>query len=284
MDTKRGWPGPLATARHALRAQGGRDALGDRSPWMHPPTLNPAGLHASRAQVLVNPRNLMSAIAIRPSAVAGRFYPGDPAPLKALVASCLRGAASQPAALAPKVLVVPHAGYVYSGPVAAQRLCAAGAAGASGSAASCCSGPSHRVAVRGLAAPTAEAFETPLGRGRGRPRPRWPASPICRRWWLSDAAHAQEHSLEVQLPFLQRVLRALHARAAGGRPRQRRRGGRGAGAAVGRRRDADRHQLRPVALPALCRRRARATARPCERILRLRHRPRRTTRPAARRR
>jgi AmmeMemoRadiSam system protein B len=143
---------------------------------------------------------------IRPAAVAGLFYPNDAAELRETVIHLLGEAGPQVAAHAPpKALIVPHAGYAYSGMVAAsayRRL-----------RESCASvrnvvliGPSHRVPMRGLAMPSVDAFETPLG-----------AIPIDRNArqrlrelglaGISDAAHAAEHSLEVQLPFLQVVLR-----------------------------------------------------------------------------
>lgn len=144
----------------------------------------------------------MVSAAIRPPAVAGAFYPGDAQSLADGVCRLLAGAI--PEAPAPKALIVPHAGYVYSGGTAAaayrllrpirslvRRVILLG--------------PAHRVAVRGLAVPAAAYFSTPLG-----------AVPIDRNALaaladlpqvvVSDAAHAPEHSLEVQLPFLQTAL------------------------------------------------------------------------------
>ena len=136
---------------------------------------------------------------IRQPAVAGSFYPGAARELGDTVASLL---AAEPGyeGPAPKALIVPHAGYVYSGPTAAAgyaRLrpfrdryrCVV------------LLGPCHRVAVRGLAATGAHAFRTPLGdvavdtvavAALGLP--------------LVETAHRDEHSLEVHLPFLQAVL------------------------------------------------------------------------------
>jgi MEMO1 family protein len=143
---------------------------------------------------------------IRPPAVAGMFYPGTPAVLGAAVRAYLAEAqsATGPAAALPKALIVPHAGYVYSGPIAAaayRRI----AAGRNTIHRVVLLGPVHRVPVRGLALPSCDAFATPLGtvgvdtdsvaRVLELPQVR-----------LSEAAHAQEHSLEVQLPFLQTVL------------------------------------------------------------------------------
>ena len=143
---------------------------------------------------------------IRPAAVAGMFYPADGARLAAdvdglLAAADRRGGASA----APKAIIAPHAGYVYSGAVAAsayvrlrsmrdhvRRVVLLG--------------PVHRVPVRGLALPAADAFETPLGRiaidqaavAAIRPLPQVVES---------AAVHEHEHSLEVHLPFLQRLLK-----------------------------------------------------------------------------
>jgi len=158
---------------------------------------------------------------VRPAAVAGRFYPRDPVELRDLINSLLAhvgptvretegaigatGAGGTPALLlGPKAVIAPHAGYLYSGPIAAsayaqflpardhiQRIVLLG--------------PSHYVEVEGLATSSAEAFETPLGlvpvdlealrQARALPQVR-----------ELDAAHEFEHSLEVQLPFLQIVL------------------------------------------------------------------------------
>jgi AmmeMemoRadiSam system protein B/AmmeMemoRadiSam system protein A len=142
---------------------------------------------------------------VRPPAVARLFYPGDARSLADEVAAYLEQTEDAPLAPGfPKALIVPHAGYVYSGPVAAsayellrpargivKRVVILG--------------PCHRVPVHGFALPRAKAFDTPLGRIpldeeaialiRGLPQ-------VVE----SAAAHAEEHALEVQLPFLQRVL------------------------------------------------------------------------------
>ena len=146
----------------------------------------------------------MFEVAIRPSAVAGSFYPAGPAQLEAMVVSCLLGAASPPAALAPKVLLVPHAGLVYSGPIAGNAY-ALLAPWRERIRRVVLLGPSHRVAVRGLAAPHAGAFATPLGDVEV-DRAALSSLDNLPQVGFSDAAHAQEHSLEVQLPFLQLVL------------------------------------------------------------------------------
>jgi hypothetical protein len=135
--------------------------------------------------------------------VAGRFYPADPDALRNLIRTLL---AQVPPATGPvpKAIIAPHAGYLYSGPIAAsayaqflpardliRRIVLLG--------------PSHFVALDGLATSSAEAFATPLGvvpldleairQLRSLPQVR-----------ELDAAHAEEHSLEVHLPFLQTVL------------------------------------------------------------------------------
>ena len=104
----------------------------------------------------------------------------------------------------PKALIVPHAGYIYSGPVAARAYDELAAARGIIKRVVLI-GPSHYVAGRGLALPECDAFETPLGRVR------LDAEAIAtladlKQVVRSSAAHAQEHSLEVQLPFLQKVL------------------------------------------------------------------------------
>lgn len=148
----------------------------------------------------------MNATRVRPAAVAGAFYDDDPVRLRHFVDDALRTAASAGGddAVVPKAVVVPHAGYVYSGPVAASAY-ARLRRGAGIVERVVLLGPAHRVPVRGLAVSSADAFATPLG-----PVPvdtegrdvvlRFPQVGV------SDDAHALEHSLEVQLPFLFEVL------------------------------------------------------------------------------
>jgi AmmeMemoRadiSam system protein B/AmmeMemoRadiSam system protein A len=142
---------------------------------------------------------------IRPAAVAGAFYPGEQGQLAAEVGELLDGVERlEPRFSHPKALVVPHAGYIYSGQVAAAAYDEL-TAGRGVIKRVVLLGPVHRVPVRGLALPTAEVFETPLGRvpvdaGAA------PALGSLRQVVRSEAAHAMEHSLEVQLPFLQSVL------------------------------------------------------------------------------
>ncbi len=139
----------------------------------------------------------------RPAAVAGMFYPASADALRRNVRAFLDEAGPGDE-VAPKVLIVPHAGYVYSGSTAAR-----GYAPLRRSAARVrrvvVIGPAHRVAVRGIAIPSVDRFETPLGPvDLDRPvLDRLAAQPHVVR---SDRAHAGEHALEVQLPFLQEVL------------------------------------------------------------------------------
>ena len=139
---------------------------------------------------------------VRAPAVAGLFYPADPRQLARDVQSLL--AAAQPHDLNPKALIVPHAGYIYSGAIAATAYATLKPIAAHIRRVVLL-GPTHRVAVRGLALPGAEAFDTPLGRvtldaAAARSIAHLPQVTV------SAQAHALEHSLEVQLPFLQSVL------------------------------------------------------------------------------
>ena len=140
---------------------------------------------------------------VRPAAVAGLFYPGAAAPLAADVRACL-GAVAGTAGAIPKAVVVPHAGYIYSGRVAASAY-ARLVAGRGAFRRVVLLGPTHRVPVRGLALTSARAFATPLGAVEV-DRDAAALALTLPQVHENDAAHAQEHSLEVQLPFLQTVL------------------------------------------------------------------------------
>lgn len=138
---------------------------------------------------------------VRPPAVAGSFYPRSAGVLRQTIGDLLAAADPPEIDLTPAMLIVPHAGYVYSGPVAAtayrylallpsppRRLVLFG--------------PSHYVEFEGVATSGADAFQTPLGLVGADSRT--PAG-------VTDnlTAHAREHSLEVQLPFLQVLLEAF---------------------------------------------------------------------------
>lgn len=140
---------------------------------------------------------------VRAPAVAGLFYPGDSAALSRSVEQLLERA---PAATGPvpKALIAPHAGYIYSGPIAASAYALlAPARGVIKRVVLL--GPTHRVAVRGLALPDVDRFMTPLGPVRIDTAAR-EALLHLPHVVVSDAAHALEHSIEVHLPFLQTVL------------------------------------------------------------------------------
>src|SRR6267142_629998 len=126
---------------------------------------------------------LPSMDAVRPPAVAGSFYPADPIELRETVSRLLAAARPGPV---PKAVIAPHAAYIYSGPVAASAFRRV-----------VLLGPSHFAHVRGLALPDAAAMSTPLGNVavEDLPLPR------------NGPAHQREHSLEVELPFLQVALR-----------------------------------------------------------------------------
>ena len=139
---------------------------------------------------------------LRPAAVAGTFYPSEAGDLRAAVTGYLRRADA--AGPIPKALIVPHAGFPYSGPVAAsgyvlvkpiqrqiERVVLLG--------------PSHHVAFYGLAASSADRFNTPLGTVPLDSKA-IEASLKFPQVHLLDQAHQHEHSLEVQLPFLQVAL------------------------------------------------------------------------------
>lgn len=143
-------------------------------------------------------------LTIREPAVAGSFYPGQPLQLTHSVNALLGAVSATARATAPKAIIVPHAGYVYSGATAA-RAYASLAANAATIRRVVLLGPVHRVPVRGLALPDVDAFATPLGAIEldGEAIATIKSVPQV---VVSAAAHRLEHSLEVQLPFLQTVL------------------------------------------------------------------------------
>jgi hypothetical protein len=133
------------------------------------------------------------------------FYPREARVLERDVADLIDGVENlAPRFGHPKALVVPHAGYVYSGPVAARAYDELGAARGIVKRV-VLMGPVHRVPVRGLALPGADAFETPLGRVPVDAQAVQMLAPF-RQVVTSPEAHAREHALEVQLPFLQKML------------------------------------------------------------------------------
>ncbi len=136
---------------------------------------------------------------VRPAAVAGHFYPGERATLERTVKDLLTAAKAE--GPVPKAIIAPHAGYIYSGAVAASAY-ARLAPAADKITRVVLMGPAHRVALRGLAVPSAEAFATPLGPV---PVDREAVKKLLTlpQVTVMDEAHADEHSLEVHLPFLQ---------------------------------------------------------------------------------
>jgi len=145
--------------------------------------------------------------AIRPPAVAGTFYPADPERLAATVDRLLADAGERGRGAPPAALIAPHAGYAWSGPVAGHAFAALGPAPA-GIRRVVVIGPAHYVRMRGLAASSADAFRTPLGDvpvDRGALRALADLPQVTQ----ADLPHVEEHALEVELPFLQRLLEAF---------------------------------------------------------------------------
>ena len=139
---------------------------------------------------------------IRQPAVAGAFYPANPEQLKQMVSQYLNDAKTL--AKVPKAIIVPHAGYIYSGPVAATAYARLQQARDTISRVVLL-GPSHRIGFTGLAASSAEFFSSPLG---DIPVDTEAINNISNFPFVSclDQAHQSEHCLEVQLPFLQQIL------------------------------------------------------------------------------
>ncbi len=142
---------------------------------------------------------------VRPPAVAGTFYPADPQALTGVVTEALNEAAATcPTGAVPPAIVAPHAGYVYSGPVAASAY-ARVLPGRGQVEQVVLVGPAHTVALDAIASSSADGFATPLGvvavDAEARDRLLRTGKVI-----VSDRAHAAEHSLEVHLPFIQIAL------------------------------------------------------------------------------
>lgn len=141
---------------------------------------------------------------IRPPAVAGRFYPDDPRQLRRAVRHYLDAAPAEALPGRVKIVIAPHAGYPFSGPVAGAAFRPL-AAHDREVARLVLIGPAHWVPFQGVGVSRADAFATPLG-----------LVPIDRSavaalfdWHeavAADWAHAPEHALEVELPFLQTLL------------------------------------------------------------------------------
>jgi AmmeMemoRadiSam system protein B len=137
---------------------------------------------------------------VRQEAVAGSFYPTDPTALRTTVGTLLEAAPPRPGEGTVKAVIAPHAGYRYSGPVAATAYRALGAAKGTVTRV-LLAGPSHFVPLDGVGLSSADAFATPLGPVAvdAAARDRAAAVPGV---IVDDAAHAGEHSLEVHLPFV----------------------------------------------------------------------------------
>jgi AmmeMemoRadiSam system protein B len=157
------------------------DRSGERPAEPRPPAAHPRG-------------------AARPPAVAGAFYPADPARLQAVVRRLVDGADPPRLDRVPRVLVVPHAGYIYSGSVAAAAYVAAWRAGIEPARVSL-AGPAHFVRLVGAAVPTVDDWSTPLGPLTVDTGLR--AAALASGATADDRPHRSEHALEVQLPFLQ---------------------------------------------------------------------------------
>lgn len=142
--------------------------------------------------------------AIRDPAVAGKFYPDTETDLSSTVRRLIMDARHPANAPVPKAIIAPHAGYVYSGEIAAEAYARLAPATTIVSRVVLL-GPCHRVAVRGLAASSAEAFATPLGQVTV-DKNAFAQIKHLPQVSIVDETHTNEHSLEVHLPFLQEVL------------------------------------------------------------------------------
>ena len=143
------------------------------------------------------------ATTVRRAAVAGMFYPGDEATLRQQLTQLLAGSPTDTQG-PPKVLIVPHAGYVYSGATAARAYACLKAQRAQIKRVVLL-GPAHRVYLQGMALPSVDRFATPLGEV-ALDRVTLNETASLPGVVVDDHAHALEHSLEVQLPFLQTML------------------------------------------------------------------------------
>jgi AmmeMemoRadiSam system protein B len=142
----------------------------------------------------------------RPTAVAGTFYPEDTHLLRQTITEFLQR--TSPAEPSPKAIIVPHAGYIYSGPIAATAYAQIKPI-AKKITRVVLLGPAHRVPFSGIAACDFENFITPLGMI---PLEQDSIADLAQEGYvvLLNEAHRQEHSLEVQLPFLQSLIPSFH--------------------------------------------------------------------------
>ena len=140
---------------------------------------------------------------VRPAAVAGSWYPSNPAQLEAAVDVHLAAVAPAPQDLCPRALIAPHAGLMYSGPVAAHAY--ALVRGCQYSAVVLV-GPSHFVAFQGVSLWPRGAWETPFGDVLVAEKLAVAIAERSRDVTERPAAHSREHSLEMQLPFIARLL------------------------------------------------------------------------------
>ncbi|AUX08647.1 MEMO1 family protein [Halalkaliarchaeum desulfuricum] len=160
---------------------------------------------------------------VRQPAVAGEFYRGDPAALKEQIEACFtneHGPGTVPETEAKREsdprsgesrspqerllgLVVPHAGYPYSGPIAAHSYAALARSWTPETAVVL--GPNHRQVGAEIALPSHDAWETPLGTLPVDDRLRDELLGTAEAIRIDDRAHGAEHAVEVQLPFLQQL-------------------------------------------------------------------------------
>ncbi|SIN68313.1 hypothetical protein SAMN05443662_0026 [Sulfurivirga caldicuralii] len=146
----------------------------------------------------------MEGLRIRPPAVAGMFYPADAAELDVMLEQWLSERPPVPREDPPRALIVPHAGYVYSGEAAARAFSLW--KGADQIETVVVVGPAHRVPFYGIATVSADALATPLGTV---PVDTALRDELVQRFdfvGYLDEAHAPEHSLEVELPFIQKTV------------------------------------------------------------------------------
>ncbi|MCD6055668.1 MAG: hypothetical protein K0R12_630 [Gammaproteobacteria bacterium] len=143
---------------------------------------------------------------IRHAAVSGQFYPADPRALKKMVNECLNKTLSHAKTpkILPKAIIAPHAGFIYSGDIAANAYAYLSALKKQIKKVVLL-GPAHTVALHGIAASSASHYETPLGKVAVDANLQQKALALPQVQIIDDA-HAREHSLEVQLPFLQVLL------------------------------------------------------------------------------